>query len=134
MTPELTKRLTDDVLPLIPMDRKPSIGALPANVNNLQFAAQVASVLGTDINQGAAETQVGPTRGVVAMYVTLNERGKRLAEAFAKALNDSGIDAAAVPGLMERIFHPVPNNPNFVPMDPTQPGQSWVVIVVGDKP
>jgi hypothetical protein len=129
MTAELVKRLTDDVLPLIPKDRPPSIGALPATVYNLQFASQLASVLGLNVNQGAAEVQVGPARGVVAAYVTLNERGKKIAEAFAKALNDSGIQATAAPGLMERLFHIPGSN-----LDPTDPGSSWVVIVVGDKP
>jgi hypothetical protein len=132
---ELQKRLTEEVVPLIPKDRLPSVGALPATVYNLQLATQIASALGIgSLNQGAAETNVGPARGVVAAYVTLNERGKAFAEALAKVLNEGGITAAAVPGLMERLFHPVPGNDGFKPMDPTEPGQSWVVIVVGDKP
>lgn len=132
MTPDLRRRLIEDVLPLLPKDRMPAVGAVPATRNNLEFAAQIASIIGVPLGQAAAEFQVGPQRGVVAAYVTLNERGKKIAEAFAKALNDSGISAAAVPGLMENLFHPRPNG--SAPMDPTEPGQSWVVVVVGDKP
>lgn len=134
MTPELKKRLLEDVLPVMPKDRRPSVGAVPENVYNLQFADQIASVLGVDLHQAPAVAQVGPARGVVAKYVTRNERGKQFAEALAKALNDNGVAAGAIPGLMESLFNPSPTNPQFVPMDPTTPEQAWVVIVVGDKP
>ena len=134
ITSELIERLAKDVLPLIRASRAPAIGALPATLDNLQFAFKLASVLDAQVNQGAAEVQVGPVRGVIAKYVTLNEQGKKLAEAFAQALNDSDIPALAVPGLMEQIFHPSPKNPSTVPLDPTLPENSWVVIVVGEKP
>jgi hypothetical protein len=134
MSTKLEQQLKDTVVQLIPQDRPPAVGAMPATLYNLQFAEWIASILGIQFNQGAVEANVGPARGVVAVYITLNERGKRLAEAFAAVLNENGISASAEPGLMERLFHPIPNNPNFKPMDPTEPGQSWVVIVVGDKP
>jgi len=132
-TPALRRRLNDGVLPLFPKDRPPAVGAVPATKDNADFAIEIASILGAPLNEGAAQIQVGPVKGVVAAYVTRNERGKRFAEAFAKALNDSGIEAAAVPGLMESLFRtPTPSGGKG--LDPTEPGQSWVVIVVGERP
>ena len=134
ISPTLIAQLQKEVVPLIPLQRKPSVGAVPATVYNLDFAQKIAAVLGVQVNQGAAEFQVGPARGVVAVYVTKNEQGKRFAKTFVKVLNENGIAASAAPGLMENLFHSNPKRPEGKPLDPTSPGHAWVVIVVGEKP
>jgi hypothetical protein len=134
----VTAKLADDiskkVLPLLRVDRPPSMGIDPLTPANIDLANQLFPLLkGAHANEGAAQFQVGPVRGVVAAYVTLNERGKKFAEAFAQALNDNGIEAKAVPGLMEPVFH-TPTPAGGKGLDPTEPGHSWVITVVGDKP
>lgn len=106
-----------------------SIGAIPTTFEHVALAEMISKALHKggltpDFNQGAAEVQVGPTKGVVARYVTGNERGKTFAEVLASALRDEGIAAGAVPDMMKYLIKQEEVNVE---------GHSWVVIVVGEK-
>jgi hypothetical protein len=86
-----------------------SVGAVPATFEAAAFGEQILHILkdaniNGDLNQGAAQVQVGLAHGVVARYFTFSEKGKQLAETFAAALNQEGITCAAVDGLMEALI------------------------------
>lgn len=107
-----------------------SIGAIPTAFEHVALAEMISQALHKggltpNFNQGAAEMHVGPTKGVVARYVTGNDRGKTFAEILASALRDEGIAAGAVPDMMKSLIKQEEVNVE---------GHSWVVIVVGEKP
>jgi hypothetical protein len=103
---EQQARLADKMRPFA--GQRVSIGAVPPTFEAADFAQQILRILqdaniNGDLNQGAAEVQVGLAHGIVARYFTFNEKGKKLAETFAAALSDDGIPCVAVNGLMEAI-------------------------------
>jgi hypothetical protein len=107
-----------------------SIGAIPPIFEHVVLGEQIGQALSlgginSDWNQSAAEIQVGPVRGVVARYITGNERGENFAKALADALLGEGISAVAEGGMMDKVIKPDNRNDE---------GNSWVVIAVGEKP
>jgi hypothetical protein len=114
--------------------QRASVGAVPFTFESASLANQIVLALkaagaNVDLNQGAAEVQVGAANGVVARATTGNDKGEQFALTFAQAMNENGIKAKAIGGLLEDIMQKSieggrPRN---------DPGNEWVVIVVGDK-
>jgi len=110
-----------------------SVGALPDTFETVSLARQILLALNeagipADFNQGAAQVQVGVTRGVVAVFTAGNKKGETFASAFARTMNEIGIDTGAESGLMERLM------PIMEKDDPAiRSKHDWVIIVVGDK-
>jgi hypothetical protein len=112
-----------------------SVGAIPFSFESASLADQIVRALkeahvNADMNEGAAEVQVGAAHGVVAVATTGNEKGEKFAAAFAKTMNDSGIKTTASSGLLESVMGETIKQGR----KRTDDGFSWVVIVVGDKP
>jgi len=117
--------------------QRASVGAVPPTFEAATFAEQILRILkganiNADLNQGAAEVQVGLAHGVVARYFTFSDKGKELAQAFAAALNDEGILCTAVNGLMEVLIKNREEKQNSS-LNKSDSYIQWVIIVIGDK-
>lgn len=111
-----------------------SVGAIPFTFEGASLADQIfraleAAGVNVSFNQGAAQVQVGAANGIVARATTGNEKGERFAASFAQAMNDMGIKATAVGGLLESIMGKLIEQGRHR----NDPANEWVVIVVGDK-
>jgi hypothetical protein len=112
-----------------------STGAIPATHEGLSLAIQIAEVLKAaglqaSVNQGAAETHVGPVSGIVALAATGNAKGERFAAAFATAMSELGMPTYWAGGKMEALLQQMEKDN---PIVRSEEYHAWVIIVVGDK-
>jgi hypothetical protein len=111
-----------------------TVGASPATTESGGFADQLVLALrsagvSANRNDASAGIQIGSTRGVVARYVTGNDRGERFAKSLAEELTADGISAKATGGLVEEIMKELVKLGRAI----NDPANEWVVIAVGDK-
>jgi hypothetical protein len=111
-----------------------TVGASPVTAEAGPFADQLVLALKTAgvsaaRNDSSAQIQVGSPQGVVARYVTGNDRGEQFAKLFAATLTANGIAANAAGGLVEEIMENITKQGR--PLN--DPANEWVVIAVGDK-
>jgi hypothetical protein len=111
-----------------------TVGASPVTAEAGPFADQLVLALKTAgvsaaRNDSSAQIQVGSPQGVVARYVTGNDRGEQFAKLLAATLTANGIAANAAGGLVEEIIENITKQGR--PLN--DPANEWVVIAVGDK-
>ena len=111
-----------------------TVGASPVTAEAGPFADQIVLALKTAgvsaaRNDSSAQIQVGSPQGVVARYVTGNDRGEQFAKLLAATLTANGIAANAAGGLVEEIMENITKQGR--PLN--DPANEWVVIAVGDK-
>ena len=111
-----------------------TVGASPVTAEAGPFADQIVLALKTAgvsaaRNDSSAQIQVGSPQGVVARYVTGNDRGEQFAKLLAETLTANGIAANAAGGLVEEIMENITKQGR--PLN--DPANEWVVIAVGDK-
>jgi hypothetical protein len=111
-----------------------TVGASPVTVESGPFADQLVLALKTAgvsaaRNDSSAQIQVGSPQGVVARYVTGNDRGEQFAKLLAETLTANGIAANAAGGLVEEIMENITKQGR--PLN--DPANEWVVIAIGDK-
>ncbi|HEY7971721.1 MAG TPA: hypothetical protein VID96_02260, partial [Xanthobacteraceae bacterium] len=80
-------------------------------------------------NDTSAQIQVGSPQGVLARYVTGNDRGEQFAKLLVEALSASGIAANATGGLVEEIMENITKQGRPI----NDPANEWVVVAIGDK-
>jgi len=111
-----------------------TVGASPATAESGPFADQIVLALKTAgvsaaRNDSSAQIQVGSPQGVVARYVTGNERGEQFAKLLAETLTANGIAANAAGGLVEEIMENITKQGRAI----NDPANEWVVVAIGDK-
>ena len=111
-----------------------TVGASPVTAESGPFADQIVLALKTAgvsaaRNDSSAQIQVGSPQGVVARYVTGNERGEQFAKLLAETLTANGIAANAAGGLVEEIMENITKQGR--PLN--DPANEWVVVAIGDK-
>jgi hypothetical protein len=111
-----------------------TVGASPVTAESGPFADQIVLALKTAgvsaaRNDSSAQIQVGSPQGVVARYVTGNDRGEQFAKLLAEALTANGIAANAAGGLVEEIMENITKQGR--PLN--DPANEWVVVAIGDK-
>jgi hypothetical protein len=111
-----------------------TVGASPVTAEAGPFADQIVLALKTAgvsaaRNDSSAQIQVGSPQGVVARYVTGNDRGEQFAKLLAETLTANGIAANAAGGLVEEIMENITKQGR--PLN--DPANEWVVIAIGDK-
>ena len=111
-----------------------TVGASPVTAESGPFADQVVLALKTAgvsaaRNDSSAQIQVGTPQGVVARYVTGNERGEQFAKLLAETLTANGIAANAAGGLVEEIMENITKQGRAI----NDPANEWVVVAIGDK-
>src|SRR5262245_5268888 len=111
-----------------------TVGASPATAESGGFADQLVLALksagvSANRNDASAGIQVGSARGVVARYVTGNDRGAQFAKSLAEQLSSDGIAAKATGGLVEEIMKELVKLGRGI----NDPANEWVVIAVGNK-
>jgi hypothetical protein len=111
-----------------------TVGASPVTAESGPFADQLVLALKTaDVsaarNDTSAQIQVGSPQGVVARYVTGNDRGEHFAKSLVEALTANGIVANAAGGLVEEIMENITKQGRPI----NDPANEWVVIAIGDK-
>jgi len=111
-----------------------TIGASPVTAESGPFADQLVLALKTAgvsaaRNDSSAQIQVGSPQGVVARYVTGNDRGEQFAKSLAETLAANGIASIATGGLVEEIMENITKQGRPI----NDPANEWVVIAVGDK-
>jgi hypothetical protein len=111
-----------------------TVGASPVTAESGPFADQIVLALKTAgvsaaRNDSSAQIQVGSPQGVVARYVTGNDRGEQFAKLLAETLTANGIAANAAGGLVEEIMENITKQGRAL----NDPANEWVVVAVGDK-
>ena len=111
-----------------------TVGASPVTSESGSFADQLVLALKTAgvsaaRNDSSAQIQVGSPQGVVARYVTGNERGEQFAKLLVDVLTTNGITANATGGLVEEIMENITKQGRSI----NDPANEWVVIAIGDK-
>jgi hypothetical protein len=111
-----------------------TVGASPVTAESGPFADQLvlalkAAGVSAARNDSSAQIQVGSPQGVVARYVTGNDRGEQFAKLLAEALTANGIAANAAGGLVEEIMENITKQGR--PLN--DPANEWVVVAIGDK-
>ena len=111
-----------------------TVGASPVTVESGPFADQLVLALKTAgvsaaRNDSSAQIQVGSPQGVVARYVTGNDRGEQFAQSLTETLAANGIASNATGGLVEEIMENITKQGRPI----NDPANEWVVIAIGDK-
>jgi len=111
-----------------------TVGASPVTAESGPFADQIVLALKTAgvsaaRNDSSAQIQVGSPQGVVARYVTGNDRGEQFAKLLAETLTANGITANAAGGLVEEIMENITKQGRAI----NDPANEWVVVAIGDK-
>lgn len=111
-----------------------TVGAAPVSSESGPFADQLVLALKTAgvsaaRNDTSAQIQVGSPQGVLARYVTGNDRGEQFAKLLVEALSASGIAANATGGLVEEIMENITKQGRPI----NDPANEWVVVAIGDK-
>jgi hypothetical protein len=110
-----------------------TVGASPVTLESGRFADQLvialrAAGVSAERSDSSAGIQVGPARGIVARYVTGNQRSEHFAKSLTEELAADGITARATSGLVEEIMQALVKQGR--PLN--DPANEWVVIAVGD--
>jgi len=111
-----------------------TVGASPATSESGVFADQLVLALrsagiSASRNDASAGIQVGSARGVVARYVTGNDRGEQFANSLVEELTKDGIAAKATGGLVKEIMKELVKIGRAL----NDPANEWVVVAVGDR-
>jgi len=111
-----------------------TVGASPATPESALLADQLVQALKSAgvaavRNDSSAEIQVGAAQGVVARYVTGNERGEQFAKSLTTELAADGIAANATGGLVEDIMQALVKQGRPI----NDPANEWVVVAIGGK-
>jgi hypothetical protein len=111
-----------------------TVGASPATPESALLADQLVQALKSAgvaavRNDSSAEIQVGSAQGVVARYVTGNDRGEQFAKSLTAELTSDGIAANATGGLVEEIMQALVKQGRPI----NDPANEWVVVAIGGK-
>jgi hypothetical protein len=110
-----------------------TVGASPVTLESGRFADQLvvalrAAGVSAERSDSSAGIQIGTTHGVVARYVTGNQRSEQFAKALTEELAADGITARAMNGLVEEIMQALIKQGRPI----NDPANEWVVVAVGD--
>jgi len=110
-----------------------TVGAAPVTLESGRFADQLvialrASGVSAERSDSSAGIQIGPTHGVVARYVTGNQRSEQFAKSLTEELAADGITARAMNGLVEEIMQALVKQGRPI----NDPANEWVVVAIGD--
>ncbi len=110
-----------------------TVGASPVTLEAGRFADQLVMVLraagvSAERSDSSAGIQIGPTHGVVARYVSGNQRSEQFAKSLTEELAADGIAARAMNGLVEEIMRALVKEGRPI----NDPANEWVVVAVGD--
>jgi hypothetical protein len=110
-----------------------TVGASPVTLESGRFADQLvvalrAAGVSAERSDSSAGIQIGATRGVVARYVTGNQRSEQFAKSLTEELGADGITARAVNGLVEEIMQALVKQGRPI----SDPANEWVVVAVGE--
>ncbi len=111
-----------------------TVGASPVTSESGRFADQLVLALksagvSAERNDASAGIQVGSARGVVARYVTGNDKSEQFAKSLAEELTANGVAASATGGLVNEIMKELVKQGR--PLN--DPANEWVVIAVGER-
>jgi len=111
-----------------------TVGASPVTSESGRFADQLVLALksagvSAERNDASAGIQVGSARGVVARFVTGNDKSEQFARSLAEELTADGIVASAAGGLINEIMKELVKQGR--PLN--DPANEWVVIAVGER-
>jgi hypothetical protein len=110
-----------------------TVGASPVTLESGRFADQLvlalrAAGVSAERSDSSAGIQVGAAHGVVARYVTGNQRSEQFAKSLTEELAADGLAARAVNGLVEEIMQALVKQGRPI----NDPANEWVVVAIGD--
>jgi hypothetical protein len=110
-----------------------TVGAAPVTLESGRFADQLVLALRTagvsaERSDSSAGIQIGATHGVVARYVTGNQRSEQFAKSLTEELTADGFAARAMNGLVEEIMQALVKQGRPI----NDPANEWVVVAIGD--
>ncbi len=110
-----------------------TVGASPVTLEAGRFADQLvialrAAGVSAERSDSSAGIQIGATHGVVARYVTGNQRSEQFAKSLTEELTADGIAARAMNGLVEEIMQALVKQGRPI----NDPANEWVVVAVGE--
>jgi hypothetical protein len=110
-----------------------TIGASPVTLESGRFADQMvvalrAAGVSAERSDSSAGIQIGTTHGVVARYVTGNQRSEQFAKSLTEELAADGFAARAMNGLVEEIMQALLKQGRPI----NDPANEWVVVAIGD--
>ena len=110
-----------------------TVGASPVTLESGRFADQLvlalrAAGVSAERSDSSAGIQVGGTHGVVARYVTGNQRSEHFAKSLTEELAADGFAARAMNGLVEEIMQALVKQGRPI----NDPANEWVVVAIGD--
>ncbi|MBV8510058.1 MAG: hypothetical protein JO289_07790 [Xanthobacteraceae bacterium] len=110
-----------------------TVGASPVTLESGRFADQLvialrAAGVSAERSDSSAGIQIGPAHGVVARYVTGNQRSEQFAKSLTEELAADGITARAMNGLVEEIMQALVKQGRPI----NDPANEWVVVAIGD--
>ena len=110
-----------------------TVGASPVTLESGRFADQLVLALRTagvsaERSDSSAGIQIGPAHGVVARYVTGNQRSEQFAKSLTEELTADGFAARAMNGLVEEIMQALLKQGRPI----NDPANEWVVVAIGD--
>jgi len=110
-----------------------TVGASPVTLESGRFADQLvialrAAGVSAERSDSSAGIQVGAAHGVVARYVTGNQRSEQFAKSLTEELAADGFAARATNGLVEEIMQALVKQGRPI----NDPANEWVVVAVGD--
>jgi hypothetical protein len=110
-----------------------TVGASPVTLESGRFADQLvlalrAAGVSAERSDSSAGIQVGGTHGVVARYVTGNQRSEQFAKSLTEELSADGFAARAMNGLVEEIMQALVKQGRPI----NDPANEWVVVAIGD--
>jgi hypothetical protein len=110
-----------------------TVGASPVTLESGRFADQLvialrAAGVSAERSDSSAGIQIGAAHGVVARYVTGNQRSEQFAKSLTEELTADGITARAVNGLVEEIMQALIKQGRPI----NDPANEWVVVAIGD--
>ena len=95
--------------------------------DQLVVALRAAGV-SAERSDSSAGIQIGATHGVVARYVTGNQRSEQFAKSLTEELAADGFAARAMNGLVEEIMQALVKQGRPI----NDPANEWVVVAIGD--
>ena len=110
-----------------------TVGASPVTLESGRFADQLvvalrAAGVSAERSDSSAGIQIGATHGVVARYVTGNQRSEQFAKSLTEELAADGFAARAMNGLVEEIMQALVKQGRPI----NDPANEWVVVAIGD--
>ncbi|MBV8746571.1 MAG: hypothetical protein JO134_16160 [Xanthobacteraceae bacterium] len=110
-----------------------TVGASPVTLESGRFADQLvlalrAAGVSAERSDSSAGIQIGATHGVVARYVTGNQRSEQFAKTLIEGLAADGITARVMNGLVDEIMQALVKQGRPI----NDPANEWVVVAIGD--